>query len=367
MQKGSVSMQKEGRMRPTLQTVADAVGVSRSTVSNAYSRPDQLSPELRRRILDAAVSVGYAGPDPTARSLRRGRAGAVGVLFTSSLPYAFTDPYAVQFLRGLAESVHGKETGLLLVPQSQDDEQAAVSAVENAAVDGFCVFCLPDWHPSWAAIQSRGLPVVSAQRRPADSPETFFVGIDEAAATRAAGEHLVHLGHRRVAIIGDHLLAGPTRPVTLHTPDDVGYYGSRERLRGYYDAFREAGVDWSGVTTISTAVNSKEAGTTAAAYLLDRADPPTALVAFSDILALGILDALAARGLRAGHDVSVIGFDDIPEAADAALTTIRQPAAERGRLSGRLLLDPPEEPTGRQIVLPTELVVRDSTRTATKE
>jgi DNA-binding LacI/PurR family transcriptional regulator len=351
-------------MRPTLQTVADAVGVSRSTVSNAYSRPDQLSPELRHRILDAARRVGYGGPDPTARSLRRGRAGALGVLFTTSLPYAFTDPYAVQFLRGLAESVQGQETGLLLVPQSLEDERTAVSAVDNAAVDGFCIFCMPDWHPSLAAIQARGLPVVSAQRRPTDGPDTLFVGIDEAEATRAAGRHLARLGHRRVAIIGNHLLAGPTRPVTLSTPDDVGYYGSRERLRGYYDAFREAGVDWAGITTINTDVNSKEAGTTAAAYLLDERRPPTAVVAFSDILALGVLDALAAHGLRPGHDVSVIGFDDIPEAAHAALTTIRQPAADRGRLSGQLLLDPPKDPSGRQIVLPTELVIRDSTRPA---
>jgi hypothetical protein len=185
---------------------------------------------------------------------------------------------------------------------------------------------------------------------------------------RWVAEFAAQLGHRRVAIIGDHLLAGPTRPVTLRTPDDVGYYGSRERLRGYYDAFREAGVDWSGITTISTDVNSKEAGTTAAAFLVDQADPPTAVVAFSDILALGVLDALATRGLRPGHDVSVIGFDDIPEAANAALTTIRQPAADRGRLSGQLLLDPPKDPTGWQVMLPTELVVRDSTRPAvTKE
>ena len=348
-------------MRPTLQTVADAVGVSRSTVSNAYSRPDQLSPDLRQRILDTARRVGYAGPNPTARSLRRGRAGTLGVLFTASLPYAFTDPYAVQFLRGLAESVGGQETGLLLVPQSVDDTGAAVS---NAAVDGFCVFCMPDWHPSWDAIEARGLPVVSAQRRPTDGPETLFVGIDDADATRAAGRHLTQLGHRRVAIIGDHLAAGSIRPVTIATPDDVAYYGSRERLRGYYEAIREAGVDWADVTTISTDVNSKEAGSAAAAYLLDQAHRPTAVVAFSDILALGVLDALAARGLRPGEDVSVIGFDDIPEAAQASLTTVRQPAAQRGRLSGKLLLDPPKDPSGRQIVLPTELVIRDTTRPA---
>jgi DNA-binding LacI/PurR family transcriptional regulator len=92
------------------------------------------------------------------------------------------------------------------------------------------------------------------------------------------------------------------------------------------------------------------------------------VVAFSDILALGASAALTARGLRPGHDVSVIGFDDIPEAAQASLTTIRQPAAERGRLSGQLLLDPPKDPAGRQVVLPTELIVRDSTCPAvTKE
>jgi DNA-binding LacI/PurR family transcriptional regulator len=349
-------------VKPTLQTVADAVGVSRSTVSNAYSRPDQLSPDLRNRILETARRVGYAGPNPTARSLRRGRAGAIGVLFTASLPYAFTDPYAVQFLRGLAESVQGQETGLLLVPQSLDDEPTAVSAVNNAAVDGFCVFCMPDWHPSWDAIQTRGLPVVSAQRRSTDGPETLFVGIDEANATRTAGRHLTQLGHRHVAIIGDHLAAGPSRPVTVASPDDVPYYGSRERLRGYYEAFREAGIDWADITTISTDVNSKEAGTAAAAHLLGQARHPTAVVAFSDILALGVLDALAARGLRPGEDVSVIGFDDIPEAANASLTTVRQPAAQRGRLSGQLLLDPPKDPIGRQIVLQTELVIRDTTR-----
>jgi len=348
-------------VKPTLQTVADALGVSRSTVSNAYSRPDQLSPELRNRILDTARRVGYAGPNPTARSLRRGRAGAIGVLFTASLPYAFTDPYAVQFLRGLAESVRSQETG---IPQSVEDERAAVRAVQNAAVDAFCVFCMPDWHPSWEAIEARGLPVVSAQRRPTDGPEALFVGIDDADATRAAGRHLTQLGHRSVAIIGDHFAAGPTRPVTLATPDDVTYYCSRERLRGYYEALQEAGIDWPDVTTISTNVNTKEAGAAAAAYLLDQERRPTAVVAFSDVLALGVLDAFAGHGLRPGHDVSVIGFDDIPDAAQASLTTIRQPAVERGRLSGRLLIDPPKDPTGRQIVLPTELVVRDSTRPA---
>jgi DNA-binding LacI/PurR family transcriptional regulator len=349
-------------MRPTLQTVADAVGVSRSTVSNAYGRPDQLSPELRDKILEAARRLGYAGPDPMARSLRRRRAGAIGVLFTATLSYAFTDPYAVQFLRGLAESAQRYGTGLLLVPQSLDDEPAAVGAVQNAAVDGFCVYCMPDWHPSLDAIQARGLPIVSGQRREKDGPDVWYVGVDEAASTRVAGEHLVRLGHRRVAVVADYLSHRlSTGPLTLSDPDDVPYFVSRERLRGYHDAFLEAGLDWGEVITVNAATNSREDGVAAAAYALDRAPRPTAVVAITDLLALGVLDALAARGLRAGRDVSVVGFDDIPEAAAASLTTVRQPAVDRGRVTGELLLDPPDHPAERRVVLPTELVVRAST------
>lgn len=349
-------------MKPTLQTVADAVGVSRSTVSNAYSRPDQLSPELREKILEAARQLGYAGPNPAARSLRRGRVGAIGVLFTATLSYAFTDPYAVQFLRGLAEAAEHQETGLLLVPVSPDDEEAAVNAVQNAVVDGFCAYCVPDWHSSLDAIRSRGLPMVSAERREGADPDALYVGVDEVAATRAAGEHITRLGHRRVAVIADYLSADRRcRPLILAAPEDVPYYVSRERLRGYRDAFVDAGIDWADVTTVNAAANSRAEGAAAAAHVLDRAPRPTAIVAITDLLALGVLDALANRGLRPGHDVSVVGFDDIPEAEAAHLTTVRQPAVERGRIAGQLLLDPPENQTDRHVVLPTELVVRAST------
>ncbi|MFC0529574.1 LacI family DNA-binding transcriptional regulator [Phytohabitans kaempferiae] len=343
-------------MKPTLQTVADQVGVSRSTVSNAYSRPDQLSPELREKIFDAARELGYSGPNPTARSLRRGRAGAIGVLFTTALSSAFTDPYAVQFLRGLAEIAEDNRTGLLLVPL-RDDDDGALEAVRNAAVDGFVVYCVPGWYQAMEAAWARGLPVVNSDRSGA-----LYVGIDEVAASRAAGEHLMRLGHRRVAIIADYISPDRgTGEVIIKAPEELGSYVSRERLTGYRDAFAAAGLDWSHVTTISAAGNSREHGAAAAAYALDRAPRPTAVVATTDLLALGVLDALATRELRPGRDVSVIGFDDIPDAAQAHMTTVRQPALDRGRIAGRLLLDPPDDPARRRIVLPTELVVRAST------
>ncbi len=352
-------------MRPTLQTIAEAVGVSRSTVSNAYSNPDQLSAELRDKIFEVARQLGYPGPNPAARTLRRGRAGAIGVLFTDTLPYAFTDPYAVQFLRGLAEAAEQYDSGLLLVPLA-GDEKAGVHAVQNAAVDGFCVYCVPGWHWATAAIQSRGLPVVTSERHD-DRPDDLYVGIDERAAARAAAAHLVALGHRRVAVMSDYVV--PERRnglVTIASPEQVRYYVAGERLRGFRDGFAEAGVEWTQIAVLSAAANSREDGAKAAAYALDRADRPTAVLAATDLLALGVLDALAVRGLRPGRDVSVTGFDDIPDAAAAGLTTIRQDPIARGRRSGELLLDTPDDPAARRVWLPTELVVRASTGPAPK-
>lgn len=349
-------------MRPTLQTVADAVGVSRSTVSNAYSRPDQLSPQLREKILAAARRLGYAGPDPTARSLRRGSVGAVGVLFTISLSRAFSDPYAVLFLRGLAESSERYGTGVLLVPLPRDAE-AATDAVQRAVVDGFCVFSIPDWHASRQAVRARGLPVVGTEVRP-EQPDAMYVGMDESGASRAAAEHLTQLGHRRIGVILHWLAREPSQaahPITVASPDEIDHYECRERLRGYHEALAGAGLGLADITIVNAPENSRESGAEAAALLLDRAPRPTAILAVTDLLALGTIDAVVTRGLWPGRDVSVVGFDDVPEAEVAGLTTVRQHPLERGRIAGSLLLDPPSDPDHRKVVLPTTLIVRAST------
>jgi DNA-binding LacI/PurR family transcriptional regulator len=354
-------------MSATLQTIADELGISRSTVSNAYSRPDQLSPELREKILETARRLGYSGPNPTARSLRRGRVGAIGVLFTGNLTQAFTDPYAVQFLRGLSAAAQQRATGLLLVPLSMEDEVDAERAVNEAAVDGFCVYCAPDWRGSLEVIHRRGLPVVTTENPAEAGPDTLVVSLDERAATRSVGEHLISLGHRRIAVLTDLATAagdgeaGRTALVELADPERIPFWLSRERTIGVRDALVAAGRSWSDVLLVNTAANTRAAGEAGAGLALDRADRPTALVALSDVLALGALDALAVRGLRPGRDVSVTGFDDVADAADAGLTTVRQPALERGRIAGELLLDVPEDPTLRRVVLPTQLIVRSTT------
>src|SRR5918997_3450896 len=140
----------------TLMTVATAVGVSPTTVSNAYNRPQKLTPALRERILRAAHDLGYPGPNPVARSLRRGRAGSIGLLFGEALTYAFEDPGAVEFLRGLAEGTAKHNTSLQLIAALDADE----SLLANAIVDGLVVWTLPERHPLLQQARARNIPLV---------------------------------------------------------------------------------------------------------------------------------------------------------------------------------------------------------------
>ncbi|WP_164837952.1 LacI family DNA-binding transcriptional regulator, partial [Shigella flexneri] len=134
-------------------TLAQVVGVSPATVSNAYNRPDQLSAELRERILSTAAELGYAGPDPAGRSLRVGRAEAVGVLLSERLSYAFSDPYAIEFLAGLSEVVEECDVSIVLMPLSN------ATAVQQASIDALTIVSLPPDHPTVAAARRRGIPL----------------------------------------------------------------------------------------------------------------------------------------------------------------------------------------------------------------
>lgn len=343
----------------TLKTVAAAAGVSRSTVSNAYNRPDQLSAEVRRRVLETAERLGYAGPDAAARSLRSGRACAVGVLFTETLSYALCDPYAVEFLRGIASVAEAHATGLLLVPLDEVDSEAACGATRQAVVDGFCLECVDEASPVVDVILSRGLPLVTTTK-PVDRA-LAFVGIDERAAARSAAEHLARLGHRRVTVVVDGRppFGGDGLVALERAVNDAVDRNAELRLLGFCDGLPDADLD-----VVAAQRNSREDGQRIAAQVLDRLERPTAVLTVSDVLALGILDALGQRGLTPGREVSVVGFDDIPAAEQAGLTTVRQPVYEKGRLAGLRLLEPEAVPDAH-VVLPTQTVVRASTGPAT--
>lgn len=343
----------------TLKSVAEAAGVSISTVSNAYNKPDQMSAEVRQRVLEAAKTLGYAGPNAAARSLRSQRAGAIGLLFTERLSYAFSDPYSVGMLAGLSEVAEAHRTGLLLIPLPPadagrtEDVELAAETMRQAVVDGVVAYCVDADHPARQVALDRGLPMATTVDL--DDERQSYVLIDEDGAAKALGRHLRGLGHQRVGVVVNSRQA--TGPATLVGPADEGelYHDSRLRLRG----LREALGPEAQVIAVSAGHNSHEAGLAAAAYLLDRRDRPTAIACTSDVLALGALEGLTRRGLSVGREVSLSGFDDIPEAHAAGLTTVRQPIAEKGRLLGRMLLDPTF--TQRRVVLGTELVVRAST------
>jgi len=338
--------------KATLATVAEAVGVSRMTISNAYNRPDQLSPELRERILAAAHELGYSGPNPIARTLSRGRAGAIGFVLDYPLTRAFSDPATVALLNGVAAGCEERELGLSLVPKIEGRDAALV---QSALVDGFVVFCTRPDDPRIVAVRERRLPYVLIDYAP--TPGERVVGIDDRGGARAAAQHLVDLGHRAFAILLPYPIGAATAAeAELAIDRHVG----RARLAGWREALTAAGVDWDSVPVEAGGDGRRESGRLAAGRLLDRAERPTAVIALSDLLALGTLDAAADRGIAVPDQLSVTGYDDIAEAAlvTPALTTVRQPHEGKGAQAVRLLLEPDAPPT---VELPTELIVRAST------
>ena len=188
--------QDGGVARVTLQTIADRLGVSRTTVSNAYNRPDQLGDELRARIMAAADELGYRGPDLAARSLRTGRTGTIGLVFTEDLRFVFTDPDTTHFIQGVAETAALARTGLTMlpVPVGFDVHESALMA---APVDGYLLFSVAGDHPAVDVVRSRGVPTVVVDEP--DLGEGAFVGIDDRAGARLAADHVLALGHRRGA------------------------------------------------------------------------------------------------------------------------------------------------------------------------
>lgn len=340
---------------PSLKTVARAVGVSVATVSNAYNKPGHLSAALRERIFAAARELGYAGPDPAARSLRSRRTGAIGVLSTVQLSYAFTDPYCTVFLAGVADVAEQHQTSVLLMPlaprasSAPEEVRASVEAVRNAVIDGVVIDGIDDGHPALQVVTYRGLPRV----RSTEDPASRCVLIDDQGAARAVGAHLAGFGHRDVALIA----ASAHEPGTIGevTGDGMLYPYARLRLAG----LREGLGSGARVSVVAAGPNRGEDGLAAAAMVLRREPRPTAIAATSDVLALSALAAVREHGLVPGADVSVTGFDDIAAAAAAGLSTVRQPIREKGRLMGRMLLDP--SLTERRLVLPAEFVARAST------
>jgi DNA-binding LacI/PurR family transcriptional regulator len=313
--------------------VARAAGVSVMTVSYTYSRPARVSAEAAARVRAAAAQLGYPGPHPTARSLRRGRVGSVGVVLGEPLTYAFDDPQAARFLAGVAGVCAAERAGLTLVPITGEPDD--VDRVAEAVVDGFVIWTTADDDPVVDAVAATRLPTAVHGGPDRGLP---VVTIDNRAAARAVGaEAFAHARHpavlsfpldraRESRILVDPDPAAATFPIT------------RERLAGYRAATTRP---------LKVAVcerNGAAEGARLAAALMGEETPPDAIAAMSDELALG--------ALQVAPDVPITGWDDSEAAEQAGLTTVWQSLHDQGAECARIALGgtPSGEPAEWRIV-----------------
>ncbi|CAM4442629.1 LacI family DNA-binding transcriptional regulator [Nocardia ninae] len=304
------------------------------TASYAYNRPSRVSEQARAKVLAAAAELGYAGPDPSARSLRRGSTGTVGVVLGEQLSYAFDDPQAVLFLAGIAEVCAERGCGITILPitGAADDPQR----IQRAAVDGFIVWTTADDDPILPAVQATKRPAV-VHGGPA-VPGLGLVTIDNQAAARAVGA-VAFADAQRPAVLSFPLSRQRVGAITPGTGiADVSFSVTRQRLGGYRQAAEQAGIAWAEVTVAVCARNDAAEAEGVATTLLTSAEPPDAIAAMSDELAAGVVRAARALGRAIPGELAVTGWDDAAVAARLDITTVAQSLREQGALCAHAAL-----------------------------
>lgn len=345
------------RRRATLASLAAELKVSRTTISNAFNRPDQLSTELRERVLATAKRMGYAGPDPVARSLRTRKAGAVGLVMAEPLTYFFSDPAARDFVAGVAQSCEELGQGLLLVAVGPSRSlQDGTTAVLSAGVDGFVVYSVCDDDPYLQVVLQRRLPVVVVDQ-PKHLAAVSRVGIDDRAAMRKIADYVLGLGHRDIGLLtmrlGHDRRQGLVDAERLQSP---AFDVQRERIMGVWDAMTAAGADPDSLTVVESDEHLPTSGGDAAKVALTANPRITALMCTADILAVSAMDYLRGHGIYVPGQMTVTGFDGVPEAISRGLTTVSQPSLQKGRRAGELLQRPPRSGLPVVELLDTELI-----------
>ena len=330
--------------RVRIADVAKAARVSNATVSFAFNKPQEISEATVKRVMAVARRLGYT-PHPTARSLSTKKSGSIGFLIPQSVEVVFANPFVSDLIRGVGEICEQHDLTMLLVPPLNGSLE---SAIGRAAVDGFISLGLNTGDRSLDTFRRLGLPCILVDADP--QPGIATINIDDFGGAAAAAAHLLELGHRRIAVVG------------LGEPRDRGESGiGARRLAGYRQTIRAAGgapprVVPAGVTFAS--------GQAAFRQLWRAKHHPTAVLAMSDMAAIGLMATAREHGVLLPEELSVVGYDDIPMASwvTPTLTTVRQPIAEKGRQAARLLV---AQLGGKHVRSPqplaTELVIREST------
>jgi LacI family transcriptional regulator, repressor for deo operon, udp, cdd, tsx, nupC, and nupG len=328
--------------------VARLAGVSTATVSRALRGLPTVTEATRLRVLDAAAKLGYIA-SPSASRLAGGKTRAVAVVvpritrwFFSTVVEAAEDTLQEAGYDLLLYNLGGRENAR---------QRMLHTAKLHQRVDALMLVATPLLQPDFAAISALEMPGVTVSSG-TGVPGWPSVRIDDVAAARTATTHLLRLGHRRIA----HISGSST--------DELAFTTHLDRRRGYQEAVAAAGLTPDPALDVESDFTIGGGGR-ATAELLRRDPLPTAIFAACDEMALGSIAALRQAGLRVPADISVIGVDDHDVARVVGLTTVAQPAAEQGRLAARTLLGPlsgaARDATAQSVILPTRLVVREST------
>ncbi len=334
-------------MSLTLEKVGELAGVSRSTVSRVINGHPNVREQVRERVWQVIRETGYQ-PHAAARSLVTRRTRIIGVIIPETVNTLFVDPFFALLLRGVTETCNtrGYHLMLSLFSNHVHQEEMYRRLVYGGHLDGVLVASARLDDPLVPKLLDDGVRAVLVGRH-ADS-RASCVDIDNVGAARMAVEHLIRLGHRRIA--------------TITGPLNMG--GGVDRLLGYRQALEAHGLPVE-EGLIAEGDFTERGGVVAMQRLLPAA--PTAIFAASDSMAIGALKTLREANLRVPEDVALVGFDDIPAvtAIEPALTTVRQPIERLGATAADLLLNLLENPPtvaapAHRIVLPAELIVRDS-------
>jgi LacI family transcriptional regulator len=328
----------------TIREVADRAGVSIATVSHVLNDTRFVSDDLRGRVQQAMRDLGYQ-PNRLARSLRSGKSHTVGLVLPDS-----SNPYFAEIARSVQSTAFELGYSVLLCNTDGELDKEALygGLLIEKQVDGVILIAAGASGQHIRDLQQRGIPLAVVDRA---SPDAFVdsVQIDNRIGGRLAAQHLIDLSHRRIACIGG--------------PPEV--YPSYDRVYGYLDARRDAGLP-DDAEYIVNANFRPDGGYAATRHLLSLPEPPTAVFACNDLMAMGAIGAIVECGLRCPQDVSVVGFDDMHLAryTNPPLTTVAQPKVEMGRQAMLLLLERMNAPglPIRSLLLEAMLVVRSSTQ-----
>lgn len=327
-----------------IEQIAKLSGVSRSTVSRVINDDPNVSDKTRHKVLEVVKRLNFH-PHAAARSLAAGRTRVLGLVIPMGVSALFTDPYFPLLIQGVSSACNAHDHSVMLWLAEPEYERRTIRQVLHSnLIDGVILASQLNDDPVGQALIDGDLPFVLVGRHPTNN-NVNYADVDNMASAREAVTHLLRLGRRRVATITgpQNMIAGVDRRV------------------GYEAALRQRGLSIE-PELIADGEFTEAGGYAAMRRLMPH--QPDAVFAASDMMALGAMRALREAGRRVPEDVAVVGFDDMPFAASTtpALTTVRQPVHRTGAVAAETLIDLIEHPGSqpRRIVLPTELVIRQS-------